>query len=170
MTAPGSVTFRPMKVKDIDAIYAVQSDCYSGSYLETKATMLSRLRASPDTVWVAEDESGVCAYLFGYRSLLGTVTCLGESFDIPAGANSLYLHDLAVSRRIAGHGIGSQLVQMALVSAKQAGMTFSSLVALPSAREYWSRLGYRDFSPTEAAQRKHLASYPETVCCMVKAL
>jgi len=119
---------------------------------------------------VAEDKNGVCAYLFGYRSIVGRVTALDEIFEISLPADNLYLHDLAASGRVAGMGIGTKLVGLALAAAMREGLSYSSLVSLGSARRFWSRIGYLEYSPIDTAQTSRLASYSEPVWCMLKFL
>lgn len=162
--------FRPMAETDIPSVVAIQSECYSGQFLEAEPTIRARLQICPDYAWVAEDKNGVCAYLFGYRSIVGKVTALGEVFEISHPADNLYLHDLAASRRVAGMGVGTKLVELALADAVREGLPYSSLVSLGSARGFWSRLGYLDYSPIDTAQASRLASYSEPVWCMLKFL
>lgn len=97
------IQLRPMRAADLAAVPAVQAACYPAPMQESAAVVLARLRASPDTVLVACDAGGVCAYLFAYRSVLGRITRLGGAFTPPLDPDTLDLHDLAVAPRAAGH-------------------------------------------------------------------
>lgn len=149
---------------------AVQGEHYSGHFLEPEATLYARWLASPDTAWVAEDENGICAYLFGYRSVLGKVTPLRGMFEIAEHPDSLYLHDLAISRRAAGRGVGTQLVRLAWELARRERLKYSSLVSLAPARPFWERLGYREYALADPEQLFRLEGYSEPVFHMAVVL
>ncbi|GAB3549587.1 N-acetyltransferase [Noviherbaspirillum agri] len=153
-------TIRPMSTADLPFVISIQSECYSADAIECEATIRARLVSSPDTAWVAEDEHGVCAYLVGYLSELGKVTPLGSGFVPSDTPNSLYLHDLAVSRRAAGRNVGTRLVQAALTMAQRNGLPYSSLVSIQDSLPFWFRHGYATCDSLEDPQRKHLDTYP----------
>ena len=100
---------RAMQERDIPAVLAIQEESYAAEVLEGEAVIRSRLAAFPQLAWVAEDDDGVCAYLFAYHSRLGKVTPLDGEFCTDGEADCLYLHDLAVAGRAAGRGIGPAL-------------------------------------------------------------
>lgn len=155
---------------DVPAVLNVQRECYAAVTLEDEATIRARLDTAPDSAWIAEDERGVCAYLVCYRSSVGKVTPLGGHFDIPRDPDSLYLHDLAISRRGKGAGTGSMLVRHALAQAAVEGLRYSTLVSVQDSRPFWQRLGYEVFEPLERAQSTNLRSYEGQAWYMVKAL
>lgn len=161
---------RLMKEADLSAVTRVQAECYSAFMQEDEPTIRARLLLSPDTAWVAEDESGVCAYLVGYRSVVGKVTALNGLFKIPQGADTLYLHDLAVSRRCKGHGVGTALVRSASRSAEEEGLAYSALVSVQGSREFWQRLEYRVWDDLESDQLANLQTYEGPAYYMVKRL
>ncbi len=157
-----------MHQDDIPSVLLIQEECYPPAMVEAEAVIRSRLAASPDTSWVAQDADGICAYLFAYRSLLGKVTPLGGQFHAADNADSLYLHDLAVAKRANGRGIGPALVVFALESARREGLACSSLVSVQDTRGFWQRQGYAEYENADAEQRARLASYPGPCCYMVK--
>ena len=130
----------------------------------------ARLAACPQLAWVAEDELGVCAYLFAYHSRVGKVTPLDGHFQPHAEADCLYLHDLAVSRRAGGRGIGPALVQRNLEQARSQQLRYSALVSVQESEAFWSRLGYATHDELEAPQVDNLASYQIPAVYMVRAL
>jgi len=152
---------RPLRETDFPGVMTVQAERYDGRMLEPEATLVARWIASPDTAWVALDESGICAYLFGYRSILGRITPLRGLFEPAPQANTFYLHDLAVSRRAHGIGIGTRLVRLGWELARREGVPHSSLVSLESARTFWHRLGYRIHALTDPEQHDRLRGYEE---------
>lgn len=168
--ADDAIVLRPVREMDFPAIMAVQGEYYSGHFLEPEATLRARWLASSDTAWVAEDESGVCAYLFGYRSTLGKITSLRGMFEIAERPDTLYLHDLAISKRAVGRGVGTRLVRLAWLLARREGLKYSSLVSLAPARPFWERLGYREYALTDPEQLFRLEGYSEPVFHMAIVL
>lgn len=137
---------------------------------EDEATIRSRLRAAPDSAWVAQEEGGVCAYLMAYRSVVGKVTPLDGAFDPVAEADALYLHDLAVAARCKGQGIGPALVQCAWRHAVSAGLAYSALLSVQGSRGFWERLGYQVWDRLDPAQLANLHTYEGPAFYMVRRL
>lgn len=162
------INVRLMTENDISSVLAIQSECYVAEAIESEVTIRARLRIAPTCAWIAEDAQGTCAYLVGYPSELGKVTPLGNSFDISPLPTSLYLHDLAVSRRVAGQGVGSLLVRFAFESAQSMGLHHSSLVSVQNSAAFWRALGYREQALSDTVQAAHLGTYPTPACYMVK--
>ena len=161
---------RPMGEHDIPAVLAIQAESYPSELLESAAVIRQRLQAFPDLAWVAEDALGVCAYLFGYRSRAGKVTPLDGSFAEPQDADCLYLHDLAVSGRAAGRGIGPALVQRNLEHGRASRLKYSALVSVQDSQDFWRRQGYAEHPALDAQQRRNLESYGVPALYMVKPL
>lgn len=161
---------RRMTVEDVAFVNWVQSECYSPFMQEDEATIRERFRLAPDTAWVAEDEDGVCAYLVGYRSTVGKVTPLNAVFEVPDHPDALYLHDLAVSRRGKGRGVGKALVQAACEQAVAEGLSYSALVSVQNSKAFWERLGYAEWAGLSAGQRENLYTYEGPAYYMVRDL
>ena len=161
---------RPMRRGDLPAVLAIQAEAYVTETLETEATIRSRFETCPDTAWVAEAEHGVCAYLVGYRSLVGKVTPLDGDFAPQARGDSLYLHDLAVSTRANGRGLGPALVAAALDHARGQGLRYSALVSVQGSKGFWERLGYAAEHRLAQQQAANLATYAGPAFYMVMQL
>ncbi len=154
---------------DISAVLAVQRECYGSAMQEEESAIRARLRSSPDTAWVVEDEVGVCAYLVAYRSCVGKVTALGGRFDIPLQPDSLYLHDLAIGNRGKSLGLSSALIECAWTHARAENLGYSSLVSVQNSRAFWQRYGYADYV-LDSAQAAILHTYDGAAWYMVKSL
>jgi predicted N-acetyltransferase YhbS len=161
---------RAMQVRDIPAVMSIQEESYSAEVLESEAVICNRLAACPQLAWVAEDDQGVCAYLFAYHSRVGKVTPLDGEFQEHTEADCLYLHDLAVARRASGRGIGPALVQRNLAQARTQQLRYSALVSVQESEAFWSRLGYAAHTELEAPQVSNLDSYQIPAVYMVRAL
>lgn len=159
-----------MRPDDLACVAVIQSGAYAVDFLEDDATLRARLCGFPDTSWVAEGPSGVCAYLVAYRSVLDKVSPLGGQFESPPNANCLYLHDLAIDPRAAGQKLGSRLVRQALLAAEKQGLAYSALVSVQNSQAFWQRLGYQPRVLAEPQQQLLLATYPGHGIYMVQAL
>lgn len=168
--AAGGLLLRRLTRADLPAVMAVQADCYTPAMVEPEDTLRRRLAVAGDFAWVAAADEDVRAYLVGYPSRLGKVTALGAAFTVAADPDCLYLHDLAVSPRAAGSGLGPALVRHAWAAAQDRGLAQSALVSVQDSRPFWERLGYEDAGATDAAGRAALASYGGGACYLRRAL
>lgn len=159
-----------MCAEDLDAVLDVQAACYPPAMQEAAEVLLARLHAAAGTCIAAEDEAGVCAYLFAYPSMLGKVTPLGAGFEVAAGADTLYLHDLAVAPRALGRGLARRLVDHLLAQAPARRWQASALVSVQDTARFWSALGYRPGDPDHPDAGAALASYPGGAQYMVRRL
>lgn len=161
--------FRQMQIVDLGAVHAIQEERYPETMQESMDVIARRLHAANETCWVAEDCMGLCGYLFAYPSMLGAVTQLDGDFSIPADPDTLYLHDLAASRRVAGQGVGDALFALAMATARDRKLPYSGLVAVQGACEYWARSGYAASDPAQE-YRTVVRGYPAGTIYMVKRL
>lgn len=160
---------RLVNTGDALAIHTIQEESYPISLQEKIKVILQRLQEAPRTCWIAEDKAGPCGYLLAYPSRLGVVTPLGADFSLDPNADTLYLHDLAVSRRVAGKGVGNALVALAMETATARKMFYSGLVSVQGSSQYWQRLGYKSIAP-DSQYAACLQSYPDQAVYMVKRL
>lgn len=165
----GGCAYRLAKAQDLPALHAIQAESYPPAMQENEVVILQRLQQAPASCWIAEDEAGACAYLFAYPSRLGAVTPLEGGFAVAADANTLYLHDLAVSRRMTGRGVGRLLFNLAMEFALARRMPYSALVSVQDSCRYWMKLGY-ELSAPAPEHRDCLQGYPEEARYMVKSL
>ncbi len=165
-----AVKLRPMAAGDIGAICEIQQQAYVPGMVEAEDVLQGRLANCADTCWIAEDEYGVCAYVFAYRSLRGRISPLAYEFTHLQGADSLYLHDLAVSQRVGGQGVGALLVRWALQQAKDSSLRYSCLVSVQDSLVFWRRLGYQEQPDCNAEQQASLDSYAGPAWYMLRVL
>lgn len=163
-------SLRPMLEADVAAVYRLQVAAYAPPMVEAEALIGARLAAFPDYAWVAEDADGMAAYLVGYPSRLGCLTPLGGGFSAPRTTDCLYLHDLAVSARARGGGVGSRLLHAAWQAAAQASLSHSALVSVQGTRTYWERFGYAVYETLAPEEQDKLAGYVPPCCYMIRRL
>jgi ribosomal protein S18 acetylase RimI-like enzyme len=162
--------FRLMTQADIPAVLALQAECYGIGMNESEAIFRSRLTTAPDSAWLASDAQGALAYLVTYRSHLGKLTLLGDTFTPAALPDCLYLHDLAVSPRAQGSGLARRLVEHVWAQALAEALTYSALVSVQDSQRFWRSLGYDVWDKLAADELDKLASYTGPSCYMVRQL
>nr|WP_314538905.1 GNAT family N-acetyltransferase [uncultured Massilia sp.] len=161
-----TLLLRAMRDDDLDAVLAVQADCYPPPMREAADVVLARRRAAPATAIVACAGADVCGYLFAYPSVHGKVTPLGGAFALPEAPDTLYLHDLAVAPRALGQGVARRLVDRMHGIGAQQGLTHAALVSVQDSRRFWEGFGYVVAAGDAAA----LASYPPGALYMARPL
>lgn len=167
---PIAFWYRSVQDDDLPAILDIQAENYPREMQESADVIAGRIEAARDTSLVTFNSHGVCAYLFAYHSLLGRVTPLYGKFSIASKPDSLYLHDLAVSRKSAGLRIGRTLANVAFELAKIRGISHSALIAVQESSPFWGNLGFRAYTRLDADSELLLRTYPGNPCYMVKAL
>lgn len=176
------VAIRPMSAADLPSILAIQALCYTELILESEQSLRAKLHASPLTCHVVcHLSSGVSnreEQVIGY--LIAVPCCLGEppplnaqACILPAHADSLYLHDMAVMPTARKTGAGKALVEKFLAQIEELNFRSATLVAVQGSRRYWQRYGFQTATTSAALQTK-LLSYGDNVeymqrsgCCSV---
>lgn len=137
---------QPLPLTDAHAheVERIQQECYGAAHIETLDSLAAKWRASPDTCWVAERAGQVVAYLVAVPIPFPRLPAWNApAFELAAGADTLYLHDLAVSAQARGSGAGGALVRAALAQALRAGYAQACLVAVQDSAAYWEGFGFR---------------------------
>lgn len=159
---------RPTHHDDLAAVLRVQAECYGPDMQEPAEVIRARLTAAGDTAFVASAGGVVLAYLFAYRSTLGSVTPLGACYAPAPAPDTLYLHDMAVTPRAAGQGLARRLAAHAGALARREGLAWCALVSVQDSQAFWERLGYRAAACREPDGRAALASYPPVALYMTR--
>ncbi|KZE30283.1 hypothetical protein AVW16_12705 [Crenobacter luteus] len=156
-----------MRATDLDGVLAVQRRCYRPELIESRAALASRHRLAPDTCWVAARDGALLGYLFAHPWQGEAPPALDAPLAaLPAMADTLFIHDLALHPDARGLGLGPRLVDAALAAGRARGLVRSRLVAVQGADAFWSRFGYR---AARLAPAK-LARYGDDAVGMARAL
>ncbi|MFE4962594.1 GNAT family N-acetyltransferase [Streptomyces sp. NPDC056660] len=143
------VRIRHITDADWDTIVALESRAYTALGLsEGRAALRSRADASPDTCFVLDVGSRPAGYLlalpypsFGYPDLART-----EAPALPAGsADNLHLHDIVVTERLRGRGLGQRLLNHLTLTAGSRGFERISLIAVGHSEPFWSARGFTPY-------------------------
>ena len=160
-------SIRPARRGDLNAILQIQARCYTAIVPESPDSMGAKLAAAPDSCFVASHTDGTpVAYLlalpwrFADPPHLDAPTC-----QLPADADTLYLHDLAVAPEARGSGAADALVGafMAALAASRLGR--ASLIAIQGSAGWWARHGFEAVTATPALAER-LAGYGPDACYM----
>ncbi|MER7838639.1 GNAT family N-acetyltransferase [Streptomyces sp. NPDC096040] len=140
------IRIRPITDADWDAIVAMESRAYTALGLsEGRAALRSRADAAPDTCFVLDADSVPAGYLlalpyppFGYPDLERTEVAVLPS----PSARNLHLHDIVVTERLRGRGLGQRLLNHLTLTACSRGFERISLIAVGRSEPFWSARGF----------------------------
>lgn len=126
-------------------ILRIQEEAYTGVPPEDIDVLKSKWEVSPESCFVfrAEDEQ-VLAYLLAHSWNSLEPPKLFEQVPVDSAGEILYLHDLAVSNRARGVGMGKQLTKKLIEIAKGLRYKKVMLVAVQGSSRFWSSLGFRE--------------------------
>ena len=134
---------RSLTPADIGELHRLEADAYLPELHESDDSFLQLMRLYPDGAFGYFDEHGLCGYAFAAPSVAGTTLELRVPIArIPEGADTFYIHDVAVAERCRGRGIGGLLAARLLDLAREKGFTRSELVSVQGSAPFWRRFGF----------------------------
>lgn len=150
---------------DLDAAIAIQRGAYPGFLVEEADAFLSRITLASSYSLAARCGGVLIGYLLAHGWPRQSPAPIGAILTDRAPSDVLFIHDLAVSSRGRGLGVGRRLVAPAFELAFRDGLRRAELIAVEGADGYWRSLGFaeQDVSP---ALRAKLASYGDRACWM----
>ncbi|SEG08922.1 GNAT family N-acetyltransferase [Marinobacterium lutimaris] len=160
-----------MKIEAIESahwegVLEIQSEAYQQVGLEDLAVLKSKSEASPETCFVClSDEGQVQGYLLAHLWSGHQPPKLFTRLPVIEAGDHLYLHDIAVSSRARGQGVGGELFEALERVSRERGITKLRLVAVQGAASYWARLGFNEVRTTRVCP-----SYGNDAVMMEKAL
>lgn len=150
---------RPLLPADLAAVVRIQAECYTEIVPEQPASLAAKMQGAPGTCFAAEAHQ-VVAYLIAVPVVFPHLPMLdAPAFALPPGADTLYLHDLAVAPAGRGTGAGEALVRSALRAGAASGLRQACLVAIQGSVRYWQRFGFETMAVPSPAIAAKLASY-----------
>lgn len=163
-----ALRWRPLAAGDLDAVVAI-ADIVHPSYPERRAAFADKLTLAPEACFALLDErsfagnttdhdESIAGYAIGYpwrrRTIAPLDTVLGA---LPADAETLYVHDIAVLPAARGRGAAAAVIEHLAAAAQARGLPWLSLVAVYGAQALWARCGF--VAVEDAALRCALAPY-----------
>jgi GNAT superfamily N-acetyltransferase len=160
-----TTSVRAMRTDDLPSVLRIQSCCYDEAKLESQQAFLAKLEASPVTCFMALVDGAAAGYLVAVPAELGRPPPLNSpTFLVPARANALYLHDLAVHPDARGAGVAVALIEAFFGATRRSRLPFACLTAVNDSRAFWERHGFR--AAAIDADAASMATYGEGACYM----
>jgi len=126
-------------------ILKVQEEAYTGIPPEELNVLKSKWKASPETCFVFKStDEEIMGYLLSHSWNSNVPPKLFEEIPPKITGDILYLHDLAVLNKARGLGVGKQLSNKLIETAKRLKFKRILLVAVQESGRYWSNLGFRE--------------------------
>ena len=150
---PTQFLIRPMLAPDLDVVLALQCAIYPPHYHEPRTVFASKLALGAEFCFVVTREHALMGYLFAHPwQQTAPPALFAAIWQIPDGADSLFIHDMALHPDCRGRSLGQQLLQTSLASAAAAGLSSSTLVAVQDAAQFWLCQGYQRCTPQSGPQ------------------
>nr|WP_038000555.1 GNAT family N-acetyltransferase [Thauera linaloolentis] len=131
-----------MRMDDLDAVMRIQREAYGDAYQESADVLGRKLSLAPEGCWFAERGGEGLGYVFAHPWSAGAPCLHAQIENLPPRADHGFLHDLAVSPRARGLGVGRGLFGKVRSWSERAGHQALALVALADAVAYWRGLGF----------------------------
>ena len=127
-------------------------------HFEDRACFANRLALWPRGCFVLDDGVGVIGYLISYPWMRALAPKLNAPIEaVPAAADVLYLHDLALHPEARGRGATGEIVERLATRAAADGWPAVALVAVNDASGFWCRHGFEvvEGAATASAQSSY---------------
>lgn len=162
------MNIRTMLSEDLPEVFRIQGECFSADLAESNDSIITKLRESPEFCFVAVKDSEVMGYTLALPMRTGEILPLNDTeYTIPADADSLYLHDMAVSPSARKLGVAPALLKELFEVTKDSGFAKTYLIAVSGASTYWTRHGFEAVVVDDEMQ-KILSKYGDDAVYMVK--
>ncbi|MCE7795046.1 GNAT family N-acetyltransferase [Sphingobium sufflavum] len=137
MQKMGQDGWRAMTGADVATVAQI-SDTVHGRYTERADVYAERLHLYPAGCFLFERDGVAAGYLIAHPWRRdGSIALNATLGAIPADADCLYLHDLALLSSARGTGAGRRATERVVEHAREAGFDEIRLVAVNGAESFW---------------------------------
>jgi GNAT superfamily N-acetyltransferase len=148
-----------MRAGDLADVQRI-ADVVHADFPERLEVLAERLALFPAGCFFADG-----GYVIAYPARRGEPPALDTLLHaLPAAADALHVHDIALLPAMQGQGFGGAALQMLQAVAAERRLAWLSLVAVHGTGPYWTRFGFR-----EAPASSGLATYGAEARYMVRA-
>ena len=162
------ITIRPLLPEDLAEVTRIQEECYRDDLIEASDSFAAKISARPGFCFMAEQEGVAQGYVIALPWVSGQTLELDSSdYAVPANADCIYVHDVAVCPPARSLGAAGQLLETVINAAEENGFKRICLVAVQGAASYWHRHGFEVVTLDAAAHQK-LARYGDGARYMVR--
>lgn len=159
--------WRQMQPDDLDAVLAIAGLVHP-LFPEARAIFADKLHLHANGALVLDSGGRAVGYCFAHPWHCGQPPPLDTPLGmIPASADALYLHDLALLPEAHGTGAGAAAIGILLAKAALLHLDQVCLVAVNGSIPYWTRHGF--IVTDTAALEAKLSSYGSDARFMVRA-
>jgi GNAT superfamily N-acetyltransferase len=170
----GPARWRAMRIDDLDGVVRVARASFP-DHFEDRACFGERLALYPRGCFVLDAGAAdakavdVAGYLIAYPWRSGSAPPLDSLIGaLPADANLLYLHDLALRQDMRGRGFTKAIVNRLVTQARADRWPAIALVAVNRAAGFWVNAGF-EIVHDEVVDKK-LATYGAGAQYMVRKI
>lgn len=166
---PPSLRWRSMTPMDLDGVVEIAHMSFP-DHFEDRGCFENRLETFSTGCFVlGDDDRSVFGYLVSYPWKGASAPPLNSRIEsLPANADRLYLHDLALHPDVRGSGWTRPMVEQLALTAHSDGWPILALVAVNRATAFWEGLGFHVVKDPEVQAR--LISYGPDARYMVRDL
>ena len=160
--------WRAMTTLDLPSVEAIAAIAHP-AFPEASSVFAERLRLYPDGARLFEFGGKPSGYILSHPWRLGELPALNALLgEIPADADTSYIHDLALLNPARGTGAAAMIVGDMLRHARAAGFATISLVAVNGSLPFWYKHGFRAVAAPHLVDK--LQSYEPAARLMSKPL
>ncbi|GAB1583210.1 GNAT family N-acetyltransferase [Phyllobacterium phragmitis] len=164
----GGLHWRLMRGEDIPQVSAIAAAIHE-DFFEDDAVFIERLKLYPAGCMVLEGEKGLVGYGVSHPwrrfRIPALNTLLGQ---LPADADTYYLHDIALLPEARSGGAARRVVAMMAGQAMRDGFATMSLVAVNGSPGFWQKQGFSAADVPELGEK--LLSYSSDAQYMMREL
>ncbi|WP_222565045.1 GNAT family N-acetyltransferase [Novilysobacter antarcticus] len=162
---------RAPRCEDLTALFELQGESYPPALRDSLEAFASRLRLAEGCSQVAEIDQRAVGYILAHPWLSRQPPAVDTVLSPLSGDGPriLYVHDLSVSARAKGTGLGGRLVDAVLEAGRRGGLRRAELVAVPGADGFWKRMGFQTLDVAPDLARK-VRQYGDGALYMGRAL
>lgn len=132
-----------MERQDLDAVVRI-ADRVHVDYPERPEIIAEKFALYPQGCLILDGSDSAIGYVLAHPWYRAAPPKLDHPLGaIPDGADTYYLHDLALLPEARGTGGGRAAVEIIVAQAKRAGFADISLIAVGGSEPFWSAQGFR---------------------------
>lgn len=162
-----NMSIQPISQTMWDEILQIQAEAYSEIEPESLEVLQSKWQQSPACCFAyleekraleeqngpedKEEAQGILGYLLAHAWHSETPPKLYQTLSESSHGSILFLHDLALSKRALGRGIGSQMVKHLLETATPLGFNSVLLVSVQDSVPFWQKHGFNEVTSQQAS-------------------
>jgi len=136
------VSIRPIERGDWAEVDRIQRTAFSAEAVEDIETIRRLGELSPETCFLAVTNEPV-GYLIAHPWVADELPPLNTMLaEIPQGAATFFIHDLALHPAARGQGVAQALLSAAFAKARELGLVDASLLSIQGSSVFWRKAGF----------------------------